>query len=70
MTTEELINAAKSGITLDYGDSAATLLCRPNLLRDFLMENGVWEDGRFVRTGFGIFSKNRGLKYLPRTSWW
>jgi hypothetical protein len=40
-----------AGVTLIPGDTAATLPYRPNLLRDFLMENGVWENGAFVRTG-------------------
>lgn len=38
-------------VMLDYGDTAATLLYRSNLLRDYLTENGVWENGRFVRSG-------------------
>jgi len=38
-------------VILDYGDTAATLLYRSNLLHDFLTENGVWENGRFVRSG-------------------
>jgi uncharacterized cupin superfamily protein len=38
-------------IVVDKGDCAAMLLYRSNLLHDFLMENGVWENGRFVRSG-------------------
>jgi tetratricopeptide (TPR) repeat protein len=40
-----------SGVTLEPGDTAALMPHQPNLLRDFLMENGVWENGAFVRTG-------------------
>ena len=38
-------------IMLEYGDTAATLLSRSNLLRDFLKENSVFDDGRFVPSG-------------------
>ena len=38
-------------VMIDYGDTAATLLYRSNLLHDYLTENGVWENGRFVRSG-------------------
>jgi hypothetical protein len=37
----------------EEGDTAATLLYRSNLLRDFLKENGIWENGRFIRSGIG-----------------
>jgi hypothetical protein len=39
-------------VMIDYGDTAATLLYRSRLLHDYLIENGVWENGRFVRSGF------------------
>jgi hypothetical protein len=38
-------------VMVDYGDTAATLLYRSSLLHDYLTENGVWENGRFVRSG-------------------
>lgn len=37
--------------TVSPGDTAATLLFRSSLLHDFIMENGVWENGRFIRSG-------------------
>jgi hypothetical protein len=38
-------------VMIDYGDTAATFLYRSSLLHDYLTENGVWENGRFVRSG-------------------
>jgi len=38
-------------VMVDYGDTAATLLYRSSLLHDYLTENGVWENGRFVCSG-------------------
>lgn len=56
-TTTVSINAGMSArirldtIMIEYGDSAATLLYRSNILSDFLHENGVFENGMFVRSG-------------------
>jgi hypothetical protein len=50
-------------VILDNGDSAATLLFRCNLLHDFLKENAVRDEGRFVREGL----KDSDLTSSPRS---
>lgn len=56
-TSSIAINAGMSAriradtVWLENGDTAATLLYRSGILRDFLHENGVFENGMFVRSG-------------------
>jgi hypothetical protein len=52
------------GVVVEQGDSAATMPHQPNLLRDFLMENGVWENGAFVRTGIKSDASALNRKFL------